>query len=641
MTEVIRTTTARGPGNGGGPVFRWAVWAAIALSLLLLFVPASALQRRRAPTVSLAAAGPATGLRAGAGAVNITPFTQEGHRASNPDPAWDGGITASGVWGESFIDANENGRWDRGEPFEDDPDNTALDRSARNVYNGIYLAGFGQNRMAEGAYDPVWTRAIVLEADGRRVAWVSIDLIGGFSHWADQVREALRQGHPAVRVDQIIITATHTHSGPDTSGMWGADEFTDGKYPKYVRYVMRRTAHAIAEAEARLEPVTVRFGAVTPAAHPDLEGMMSRHSCRTPWFFDDELRAMQLVGQSGTVATLVNWSAHAASLGPHSTHISSDWVHTLRTTVENAVGGVAFYVPGAQGAAEIVGNSCTQVWQREEFDGERFPVDPATGRPPFSLRRTHAIGRVLGKAALAALEAGSVDPTATGFTLDRRDVFLPVTNQGLRVLVILGVVDVPTYVAERWPLGYGFGTSIRTAVYHLRLGQGSFITAPGDVFPELYYGLDNHHRPGLDIAGTGRPFEPGVRPLQPGQYKFFAGYTADALGYIVPGYDFRIYGLPWVSGIHLGAIGGEAPDPLAAVPPDPAFPAALQGRHYHETRSFGSMAAPAVTCAQAELLGAGTAAEPACRAWARWNSALLRVHNPLTFLHAGGWVRHY
>jgi hypothetical protein len=56
-------------------------------------------------------------LRVGVSAVELTPF------GSNPD--WQGSITDSGVWGEKFTDQNGNRVWDAGEPFEDDPRNTA------------------------------------------------------------------------------------------------------------------------------------------------------------------------------------------------------------------------------------------------------------------------------------------------------------------------------------------------------------------------------------------------------------------------------------------------------------------------------------------------------------------------------------
>ena len=62
-------------------------------------------------------------LRAGAAAVTITPFGQNGD--------WEGPITASGVWGEQFVDTNHNGRWDAGEAFSDEERNTAIDAHSR------------------------------------------------------------------------------------------------------------------------------------------------------------------------------------------------------------------------------------------------------------------------------------------------------------------------------------------------------------------------------------------------------------------------------------------------------------------------------------------------------------------------------
>src|SRR5215831_16877807 len=84
-------------------------------------------------------------LRVGVAAVPITPF--------GPNPDWDGTITESGVWGEKFTDTNHNGRWDLGEPFEDDPGNDILDASSKGKYDGGFLAGFGNNRLATGKHD--------------------------------------------------------------------------------------------------------------------------------------------------------------------------------------------------------------------------------------------------------------------------------------------------------------------------------------------------------------------------------------------------------------------------------------------------------------------------------------------------------
>ena len=132
------------------------------LILLVLVLPASS-----------GAAPIRDNLKAGVAALPITPF--------GANPAWDGTVTASGVWGENFTDANKNGRWDVGEPFEDDPGNTEIDPNSANKYDGVYLAGFGNDRPATGKHDDLWVRALVLESGDTRTALVTLDIIGYYS----------------------------------------------------------------------------------------------------------------------------------------------------------------------------------------------------------------------------------------------------------------------------------------------------------------------------------------------------------------------------------------------------------------------------------------------------------------------------
>src|SRR5690349_11571897 len=108
----------------------------LAFAVMILLVGLPSLPEARSPRALRVT------LKVGVAALPITPF------GANPD--WDGTITESGVWGERFSDTNHNGRWDAGEPFTDDPDNTALDASSKGKYDGIYLAGFGNHRIATG-----------------------------------------------------------------------------------------------------------------------------------------------------------------------------------------------------------------------------------------------------------------------------------------------------------------------------------------------------------------------------------------------------------------------------------------------------------------------------------------------------------
>ncbi|MEX2459500.1 MAG: hypothetical protein WD770_11025, partial [Actinomycetota bacterium] len=351
------------------------------------------------------------GLVVGAARQNVTPFTVvpgattalsplSDRATSNPDGRpgglWDtfepepgftseGQVTATGVWGEAFDDANGNGRYDFGEAFTDDPVNTRLDPDSAGKYDGVYLAGFGNDRIALGAFDPIWARALYVHdrKSGLSYAQVSIDFIGYFSDWTDRVLGLAREIEPRLDLDHLILSHTHNHEGPDVIGLWGRDTPVDGTYPKYERYLEVKIAQAVVAAVRSAVPAKARFGSILPGMRfrtargnvEDLAGLQTRNSCRTPWLFDDQLRVAQFARTGGrTIATIVNWGTHVESLEDRNVHISSDFAHSSRETVERAFGGVAQHVNGAQGAVEIIGDSCLRRWQRDRYDGERFPV---------------------------------------------------------------------------------------------------------------------------------------------------------------------------------------------------------------------------------------------------------------------------
>jgi hypothetical protein len=279
----------------------------------------------------------APNLRVGVAAVPITPCGE------NPD--WDGPITSTGVWGEQFEDRNGNGRWDLGELYTNDPRNSELDPSSRTKYDGIFLSGFGSNRIALGCHDDIWARALVLEAGDTKVALVSVDLVGTLKHgryYGFAKAEAMVD--PSLGIDAFFYSSTHNHEGPDALGLWGSEMFRDGKFPLYLQFVDRQVARAINQAAdpQRMRPVRVRAAVTNPQIDPQLRGLQVRTRCRPPWFFDDELRVVQFLDSNdATVATLVNWNTHPESLEDQNLYVSSDFPGFIRSRIEAALGGTA------------------------------------------------------------------------------------------------------------------------------------------------------------------------------------------------------------------------------------------------------------------------------------------------------------
>jgi Neutral/alkaline non-lysosomal ceramidase, N-terminal len=516
-------------------------------------------------------------LKVGVAALPITPF------GANAD--WDGPVTESGVWGERFTDTNHNGRWDAGEPFTDDPANDTLDASSKGKYDGVFLAGFGDNRMATGKHDDLWARAIVIESGTTRVAIVALDLIGYYAkanyYGLGEVQKLV---DPKLGISDILITSTHNHEGPDTIGAWGVNPLSDGKFPRYLRFVDRQIAKAINRAAQATRSAVMKLGMTTPQASPSIAGMQTRTHGRPPAFYDEELRVMQFFDATrGTldrvIATVINWNTHPESMESRNTVLTSDFPHAVREAVEKQYGGTAVYISGDIGAVEIIGDSNNRHGDRTMFDGKDYPLGGNSNRPAYTFERTEAIGRDVAKAVFAALDHGEMSPV-TNIDLRKATLHAPMDNQGYLFLAGKSVLD--TMPAPQ----PGQKVEVETTVYVITLGDAQIITTPGELFPEVFYGVERYKRQDCAEADTRRPTEPGVRERMTKKYKFVIGLCPDEFGYIVPGYDFLppSYGMTGAS---------EAKDPCKAkgVP-----------NHYHETNSASSMLAPLWACTAAALL---------------------------------------
>src|SRR5688572_8112268 len=105
--------------------------------------------------------------------------------------------------------------------------------------NGTPLAGYYSYRASTGVIDPLYAKAIVVEQDGARAAWKLIEQ---------------QSGIPAERV---MISATHTHTGPQLPRGNLMDQITKADTPpakEYADALPGLIAKAVREAVAKLAP---------------------------------------------------------------------------------------------------------------------------------------------------------------------------------------------------------------------------------------------------------------------------------------------------------------------------------------------------------------------------------------------------
>lgn len=521
----------------------------------------------------------------------------------------------TGAWGEPFTDLDGDGCYDPGlkvdappelqgprEPHVDQPWNSTGDSYSQGLFevrgvkiygdtnstgkwDGVWAgAGFGSD-CTLGKHDDTWARAVVLESQDTAVALVSLDVVGFFNYEVRRAREELKKRYPDMPIDELVVASTHTHEGVDTMGYWGENIGIDGKFPAYNAFIRSQIIDAVYEAWQSRELAAAKF-AVT-------DHTFGIRDSRDPNVIDPELVSAQFVREDGsTIGTVVNWSNHPEAQGSDNQLVSSDFPHATREVLEQNLGGTAIYFSGS------VGGLMTPL--RVDIPGYGTEA---------SWERTYEIGRQVALAAERSL-AGAPVEEITGLEAERREFYLDADNTALMGLNAAGVFDIPTYEgADSWGphehsegvYAGAVGSQVLTEMVAVSFGPATFLTVPGELFPELEIG--GYGRPGCPEADTGRPYEPVISDQFDSPYQFVLGLGQDELGYIVPGYDFWLLRAPPTDdqGGGLVPIGAfQAEDPCG------------EG-HYEETVSVSSTFAPWVTCVAAELAGKNPwASEPAC-----------------------------
>jgi hypothetical protein len=118
----------------------------------------------------------------------------------------------------------------------------------------VWLAGFGKGRKATGVHDPIMARAVVLEAGKSKIALAAVDVVGLFRETAERVRKQLGG------FTYVLVSSTHNHEGPDTLGLWGPNFATSGIDPDYLKKVEDGIVAAVQDADKGRREARARIG---------------------------------------------------------------------------------------------------------------------------------------------------------------------------------------------------------------------------------------------------------------------------------------------------------------------------------------------------------------------------------------------
>ena len=155
-----------------------------------------------------------------------------------------------------------------------------------------------------------------------------------------------------------------------------------------------------------------------------------------------------------------------------------------------------------------------------------FPIpDPFTGEnlTGATFEKAKAQGQQIGLLILDALKRNdAVEVNKANIRLRAKTISIPLANNNFRLGFALGVINHGT---TGW-------MNVRTEISAFEIGPASFITIPGEIYPEIVNG-GVVSPPGQDFNIS--PLEvPPLRSFMAGEFKFVFGLANDEIGYIIP-----------------------------------------------------------------------------------------------------------
>jgi len=378
-----------------------------------------------------------------------------------------------------------------------------------------YLAGYDEDRIMRGVHDDIWARALYL-TDGRtQLVLASLDLIGMQKPDLDAIAAAVG---PTVGAN-VIITNTHTHSGPDVIGLWGRPwDLVPGWDENYIAYVKERATQAILQARQNARPAFVSFGSAMTTPEDRIAWNANERWFQAdspPWEpgrgrgpQDYEVSVMRVVGRtdpqsahrrydgSDTIATVFNFACHPEVTGSSDDDavkylLSADVANYAYQEIESAAGGTAIWLQGALGAM-VTADEQAETWAEAE-----------------------RIGRALGQRALQGAASAELEKNPQ-IACASQTLSAPLYNETFYWGLLTGLLRGAQRAVPNESSPYGIG--LTTSVSAIQIGGLQIATTPGEAYPKI----------GLNIKQN----------ILTAPHKMVLGLAKDELGYIMYPFDY-------------------------------------------------------------------------------------------------------
>jgi len=218
--------------------------------------------------------------------------------------------------------------------------------------------------------DPLYARAMAVEAAGSRACLIAVDMIGDSIGFSEEARTEI-QKREGLTAEAVMIACTHCHTSPETIGL--TDHPVDARWR---RQLVHGIADAASQAFSSLRPARLflREGPLPGvafnrcSANKDCVARLGEEARKRYAFLDETLRLASTEFKDGAPAGLaVNFACHPVGFQTQP-FISADYPGVLVHSLEQT-GGPALFANGPCGDVDPVRyrNSADVQWTGDEM----------------------------------------------------------------------------------------------------------------------------------------------------------------------------------------------------------------------------------------------------------------------------------
>src|SRR6185436_567509 len=165
---------------------------------------------------------------------------------------------------------------------------------------GLKMCGALEPRISVGITDPLMAKSFVATDGERRLAVVGVDIVGLPRAIIDRAIAAIA-ARTNLAPDAVIVSCSHTHSGPYTMGPF----FLDALDADYLGSLPDRIAASVEQASAALKPATMHLGRSLVYNGPHHRLMLAKDGkAMNSWMseaLNDLAASPQVVGACGPI----------------------------------------------------------------------------------------------------------------------------------------------------------------------------------------------------------------------------------------------------------------------------------------------------------------------------------------------------